>query len=352
MWCRRTVRVMAEFRGRHFGFLGLLLATWVAARIGLLGFEPNPLVPVLLAPEQAPQIARRDASDFAVTAAPVSGFSCCNGWQVGVRQRQASTHHKPAASFRNNYGAPLIDSMYAAPAAAVVDSSAVRNTAIVLSQPAQPLLPGRRAKLYAYSFWRDGEQAGALNGGTQYGGSQSGFVATYALDSDEKLALLLRGAIAHDSLREREVGAGIRWRPSRHIPLSLNAERRFRNDRPDTFAAYVAGGVSEVRLPLQFRLETFGQAGVVSGKNAGPFFDFLARADRQVVQIGTARISAGAGAWGGGQDNIRRVDIGPSARADIALSEASFRLSADWRFRVAGNARPGNGPAVTLSTSF
>lgn len=248
--------------------------------------------------------------------------------------------------------------MIAKSGAAVPDLPSSASETIVLSQPAQQLLPGKRAQFYAYNFWRNGAQAGALNSGTQYGGSQSGFVATFALGHfatkgrEEKLALLLRGAIAHDNLRDREVAAGVRWRPSRRIPLSLNAERRFRNDRSDAFAAYVAGGVSEVPLPIQFRLEAFGQAGVVSGKNAGPFFDFLARADRKVVKLGKVRISAGAGAWGGGQDNVRRVDIGPSVRSDVALGEANFRLSADWRFRVAGNASPANGPAVTLSTSF
>lgn len=63
-------------------------------------------------------------------------------------------------------------------------------------------------------------------------------------------------------------------------------------------------------------------------------------------------IVAGAGIWGGGQDDLFRVDAGPSLRADIATGRANFRLTADWRFRIAGKAEPGDGPAITLSTSF
>ena len=343
MSCRQREAIVAKFRGRHFGFLGLLCASWVAARIGFLWFETSPTIPVLQA---TPQVALV-SGQTRIAAGPAV---CCR--QPETRRDPVFSGRKANLLLGTNRQMPATDGAMAKPSAALPTSPSPRNKAIVLSQPVQPLLPERRAQFYAYSFWRGGGQAGALNGGTQYGGSQSGFVASYALDREERLALLLRGAIAHDNLREREIAVGVRWRPSPRIPFSLNVERRFRNKRSDALAAYVAGGVSEVRLPMHIRLEAFGQAGIVSGKNAGPFFDFLARADRKVVELGHAKLSAGAGAWGGGQDNVHRVDIGPSVRSDIALGEANFRLSADWRFRVAGNASPANGPAITLSTSF
>jgi hypothetical protein len=31
---------------------------------------------------------------------------------------------------------------------------------------------------------------------------------------------------------------------------------------------------------------------------------------------------------------------------------ASLRIEADWRFRVAGSAAPGSGPALTLAVDF
>ena len=166
------------------------------------------------------------------------------------------------------------------------------------------------------------------------------------------LALLVRAAVAHDNLDEREVALGVRWRPIKKFPVSVTAERRFRHDRKDAFAIYAAGGVSDVQLPLKFRAESFAQAGVVSGKDAGPFFDAFVRSDRKVVSAQAVQIHAGAGAWAGGQRGAARLDIGPSLRTDILVGGAKLRLNLDWRFRVAGNATPGNGPALTLSTGF
>ena len=48
----------------------------------------------------------------------------------------------------------------------------------------------------------------------------------------------------------------------------------------------------------------------------------------------------------------QRLDIGPTAGGTLRVGKASLRLSADWRFRIAGNASPGDGPALTLSTAF
>ena len=42
----------------------------------------------------------------------------------------------------------------------------------------------------------------------------------------------------------------------------------------------------------------------------------------------------------------------PSASIALRLAESPARLSADYRFRVAGDARPGSGAALTLSAGF
>ena len=168
----------------------------------------------------------------------------------------------------------------------------------------------------------------------------------------QSLALLVRAAVAHDDLHERELALGVRWHPIANVPVTISAERRFRPDRRDALALYVAGGVSDVVLPLKLRAESFVQAGVVSGKQAGPFFDVFVRADRKVADIQGVQFHAGAGAWAGGQRDAARLDIGPSLRTDFPVRNARVRLNVDWRFRVAGDATPGNGPALTLSTGF
>ncbi|MBS1239358.1 MAG: hypothetical protein H6R45_64, partial [Proteobacteria bacterium] len=58
------------------------------------------------------------------------------------------------------------------------------------------------------------------------------------------------------------------------------------------------------------------------------------------------------GAWGGAQKGAARLDIGPSASLQLKLGEANSRVSMDWRFRVAGEARPASGPALTISAGF
>lgn len=348
---------MAELRGRHFGFLGLLCTTWIAARIGFLTLTPN------LAADE-PKIRSSTTSSVAVTgnhptlvsASAMSLKAACCDPAFLIAQLPRSDR---------NFSGKLVRTWVAPvkpPTAAkgVSPASGTDRQAASAIGPAVLLqlrtAPGGRLRLYAYSFWRPGSSAPALANGAQYGGSQSGFVATYALrhwpDGEEKLAMLLRGAIALGNTQERELAAGLRWRPVRALPFTISGERRFRANRPDAFAAYLAGGVSDVRLPLKFRLEGYGQGGVVSGKDGGAFFDFLARTDRTIVSVGQATISGGAGAWGGGQDDVRRLDIGPTMRADIALGNSSLRLSADWRFRIAGKAEPGDGPALTLSTNF
>ncbi|MEY4620515.1 MAG: hypothetical protein RIS65_1687, partial [Pseudomonadota bacterium] len=167
-----------------------------------------------------------------------------------------------------------------------------------------------------------------------------------------RLLLMGRASVAHGRVRERELAAGVRWRPVARIPVQIIAERRFREDRPDAFAALVAGGRSDITLPLGFRLDGYGQAGFVSGQGGGPFADVAAHAHRPIAQSQRASFAIGAGIWAGGQDNVMRMDVGPNIRAHVTAGGALFQLDASWRVRVAGNARPDNGPAVTLSTSF
>jgi hypothetical protein len=213
-------------------------------------------------------------------------------------------------------------------------------------------------EVYAYSFWRRGASPAGTLGNGQYGGSQSAVIAEIPVlrfsgnPGHSRLSMAGRISVAHGSVRERELAARVRWRPVARIPVQIIAERRFREDRPDAFAALVAGGRSDITLPLRFRLDGYGQAGFVSGQGGGPFADVAAQAHRSIAQSQRASFAVGAGIWAGGQDNVMRMDVGPNIRANVTAGGALFQLDASWRVRVAGNARPGNGPAVTLSTSF
>ena len=97
-------------------------------------------------------------------------------------------------------------------------------------------------------------------------------------------------------------------------------------------------------LPAGFRPDTYAQAGVVRSRDF--FADGALRASRPVG----GGLSLGAGAWGAAQPGVSRLDVGPSAL--LRMPTLGAAISADWRFRVAGNAQPGSGPAFTLSTDF
>ena len=98
--------------------------------------------------------------------------------------------------------------------------------------------------------------------------------------------------------------------------------------------------------------EAYVQGGYVTGRFATPFVDGQARITRELAAVRDFRLSAGGGAWGGAQRGSGRLDVGPSAAVTFRLGQGHARLAADYRIRVAGEARPARGPAITLSAGF
>jgi len=354
-------------QGRALGFLVLLGASWVAVRIAIATVAPSAPAPIV----DAATTTHPKITDFARSLA----FIPEHEHRISTKGRVEHLARSQAARatvFRANAAAPMFrryKSNTASPAtpfrSQLPFSTPDHN---VRTPPTPSALPfatqrdsatkNRPFDIYAYSFWRRGNPQTAILGYGQYGGSQSAIIADVPLlrfgaDKDTpRLAITGRVSVAHGLRRERELAAGLKWRPSLDIPVSVIAERRFRQDQLDALAIFLAGGRSDVALPLKFRLDGFGQAGVVSGKSGGVFVDAMLQARRRVGKIGLAGLSVGAGAWAGGQDKVLRVDIGPSIAAEVPIAGAPFRLEASWRLCVAGNAAPRNGPAITLSTSF
>lgn len=209
-----------------------------------------------------------------------------------------------------------------------------------------------RLSAYAYIFARSGDgDANALGG--RYGGSQAAVQVAYRLNPNHKSVIdaTLR---AQSALRgsDREIAAGLRLKPSKKFPIALIAERRFRPSNSDGFAIYVAGGKSDVKLPANFKLNTFGQAGLSTAARDTLFFDGQAIAEKSLHKSKKFEILAGAGAWAGGQRGAQRFDIGPSVSVKLSSGQKNYRISGDWRERIGGNASPNSGAAITLSTDF
>ena len=80
--------------------------------------------------------------------------------------------------------------------------------------------------------------------------------------------------------------------------------------------------------------------------------DGFAALSRQVARRGKARLDVGIGTWGGAQRGAARLDVGPSLGLVVPVANHNLRLTADWRQRIAGNARPDSGPALSIGTNF
>ncbi len=362
--------------------MGLLLAAWIGGRAALWE-SPFPasaaLLPGLPFAEAAPSAARQASlpagqTDIAATI-PASAarlrrersggafMLLGSGLSVGMDPRLAAGHQLlRQAGLRN----PLSPALAPAPRLRAFASVTGSDNPPFLPPAAPPTgaMRAGRWSIDAWGFWRQGSNAAPISQGRVpiYGASQVGAVLQYRLAPanarDPRLharayrALVRRG--------ESELALGASARPLPRVPVRAFGEVRvtdgaFRNElRPSAFAVTE---FAPVALPLGTRLEAYAQAGWVGGVEDTFFADGQASVTREIEAMASAsdnavRLSVGAGAWGGAQQGAHRVDLGPTMRLDMTMGEVPARLSLDWRERVEGDAGPGSGVAVTLSTRF
>jgi hypothetical protein len=207
-----------------------------------------------------------------------------------------------------------------------------------------------RLQLTAWALLRS-QSAGvagsqSLASGGSLGASQAGARLTY--NFTRQVAATLRSS-SEVGRRGGEVAAGVRIQPVAGIPLWIDAERRQRIGRygggRSAFALFFEGGVYDRPMPLHFLLDAYLQGGVVGLRSRDRFIDGGLTLTRPVYK----RFSAGLGVWGGAQPGLYRVDVGP--RVTMRVRD-NLRVHLDWRQRLAGNAQPGSGPAITLAGDF
>jgi len=216
--------------------------------------------------------------------------------------------------------------------------------------------PSAKTKRLVVSTWaivRDGSGE-TLAGSGQLGGSQAGVRASYGLTDDRSVAVAARLSGPLSGRSGREVALGIEWQPTRHLPARLIAERRFslNEGRRDAFAFGLFGGVDGVALPAKFRLDGYGQAGMVGLSRQDSHVDGAVRVERPVGQLGPMSMTAGGGLWGAAQPGVSRLDVGPQIVLRVPTGITTLRVGLDWRQRIAGNARPGSGPALSVGADF
>jgi len=217
--------------------------------------------------------------------------------------------------------------------------------------PAPPLdRPLDRLRLSTWALLRaqDGGIAGSrsLATGGQLGASQAGARLFYYLA--HQLALV--GRVSSEvGRRGGEVAAVVRVQPIASIPVWLTAERRQRVGQygggRNAFALFAEGGIYQASLPWHFTMDSYLEGGVVGVNHRDWFVDGGLAVTRPLFH----QISAGVGVWGGAQPGVSRLDAGPRVTMRV---RGRYNVHVDWRQKLAGNARPGSGPAVTLSGDF
>lgn len=214
--------------------------------------------------------------------------------------------------------------------------------------PPIPALPMRQRR-WSVSAWLlvRGEGGGpTLAPGGTLGGSQAGARMRYRLGGG--LALSARVYAPLRRMQGAEAAVGVEWKLSPRLPVHLLAERRQAAGREgrSAFALTLHGGASAA-LPRSVRIDAYGQAGIVGLRARDPFADGSVR-----VTAPAGPVEIGGGAWGAAQPGLARLDAGPSISWRLPVRGAGLRLQADWRFRLAGDAAPGSGPAFTLAADF
>lgn len=335
-------------------FLAILLGGWAALRTALLA-PPWPAPPGAAVAAAAASRARaapcaeiRDAMSLEA-----------EGTRASDRSKYATATGAPSRAGEGR-AQPVPAQILLAPQPAIRSPEAAAVAARASPPPAPPgalpTKPGpasassRRWSLSAWSFVRPGEGAALATGGV-LGGSQAGARLAWRLNGDlaRPLALSLRLSAPLRRGAGAEAALGVDWRPARSAPVHLLAERRqaLGGQGRSAFAVTLYGGVGDARLG-PFRIDAYAQAGMVGTRSRDPFADGSLRLS--IPLGGGARI--GAGAWAAAQPDLSRLDLGPQAAVRLPVAGRAFTLAADWRVRVAGNARPGSGPTLTVATDF
>lgn len=338
-------------QGRPIRFLALVAMGWIGVRVALLWSQTGSL------PEAIRQVLPLPASPqggLGAVAAPALARPVPAARPDAVRRVVRESPQEPQPSVP---AFPAVDSdrvqmallalvQYGAPASFGVDP-------LPLPPAAQPdRLPPSPSR-WSASAWlvaRAGTGLGAAPGASQLGGGQAGARIAYMLVPAQRLAAFGR-VVSPLRGRGAEASLGLEWQPTR-APVRLVAEQRFGLD--GTKGGPGIGVIAGYDGPVapRFRLESYSQAGAIRRARTEPYVDGAVRATRTLSEQDGMRLALGAGVWAAVQRDAARFDLGPSATLALPIGGQNVRLALDWRQRVAGDARPGSGIALTLGSDF
>ena len=209
-----------------------------------------------------------------------------------------------------------------------------------------------------YSLIRDGGAVGPT-ASPVLGGGQSGFNIGWTANplSRQPVAVVARFNAASDRRgspdnRTNQAAFGVRWQPVAGVSLTAERLVRIGQFARNDWNLRLAAGADGKRGRIEWN--TYGEAGILGAGDV--YAGGQARAAVPVFRLQKTRLLGGVGAWGSVQNSagyaLGRFDVGPTFVMRAPVGRTTVDLSADWRFRLAGGAFPGSGPAITLSTGF
>lgn len=205
-----------------------------------------------------------------------------------------------------------------------------------------------RLSLSSWAIVRGAASSGGLAPGGVLGGSQAG-ARLWITPGPPGLTLTARVSTPLGVRTGSEVSAGIGIRKG---SFGVIVEERISLDTGQARPSVTAfGGVSDLRLAGKLRLDGYAQAGIVGLRNRIGFVDGAVRIEHPVAGR-AVKIAIGAGVWGGAQPGLARLDAGPQLVARLPVFGGTLRVAGEYRFRVAGQADPGSGPALSVGADF
>lgn len=359
-------------QGRPLRFLAVVIGGWVSIRVIML-WPNNAAVTVTLEPPESrapitmlPPIAPRGAvagvnRALRSGALPLSSSLLSKNLPAPHRQQPAPDQQRIALALLGmlRFGVaepvPIAGrSISPGPSLALWPWPAADYRPDRPPSPPSPPSPSR----WSGGLWlvaRDGRGVGASLSanlsGSQLGGSQAGARLAYALGSARRVSIM--GRLASPLAGSGQEGAvGVEWRPTR-LPVRVVAEQRIGiNGAAGGPSLAIVGGIGPVPIGRGFRLESYGQAGIIGRNSVIGYADGALRVNRHVATISGSPVDLGAGGWGAVQPGAARLDLGPSIGVRLPLGTRRVRISLDWRQRVAGDALPGSGPALSIGADL
>ena len=367
-------------------FLAVAVAGWIAVRAGALGMLPGAeMFSIERSEARVPPIARTefppiDAVEPAPTYAPMQDAGA-PPMAAQVMPAGMPVYYAPAPAYypAPSYYAPgpvsrpshlttilpepapapqfysKLPALEESPLSRMASTAMASRQSMVPAQsvPATFVQPENKLDRLQLSSWamlrgQQGQPFGphSLGNVGNLGGSQAGARLLYNFNRQVAASFRMTSDVGR---RGGEVALGVRAQPLPGIPVWITAERRQKlgrtsNGRND-FALFAESGLYQRPMPGRFLLDAYLQGGVVGLRTRDLFIDGGLSLTRPVYR----NFSGGFGVWGGAQPGVYRVDAGPRVTMNV---RRNLKVHFDWRQKLAGNAQPGSGPAVTLSGDF